>query len=74
LGVAINRLFECSEFSVQEGEDDVNLKGYIEPSVYRSYGSRYKECILMVNGLEKSTGETPVRQKYGGLTAQEDHP
>jgi hypothetical protein len=59
---------------IQEGEDDVNLKCYIEPSVYNLYGSRYKECILMVNGPEKSTGETPVRQKYGGLTAQRGHP
>ena len=30
------------------------LKGYIEPSVYSSYRSRYKECIRMLNGLEKS--------------------
>jgi four helix bundle protein len=30
------------------------LKGYIEPSVYNSYRGRYKECIRMLNGLEKS--------------------
>ena len=30
------------------------LKNYIEPSVYSSYRSRYKECIRMLNGLEKS--------------------
>ncbi|MFC1452203.1 hypothetical protein ACFLSJ_02520 [Verrucomicrobiota bacterium] len=30
------------------------LKGYIDPSVYSSYRSRYKECIRMLNGLEKS--------------------
>ncbi len=30
------------------------LKGYIEPSIYSSYRSRYKECIRMLNGLEKS--------------------
>ena len=30
------------------------IKGYIEPSVYSSYRSRYKECIRMLNGLEKS--------------------
>ena len=30
------------------------LKGYIELSVYSSYRSRYKECIRMLNGLEKS--------------------
>jgi four helix bundle protein len=30
------------------------LKGYIDQSAYRSYRSRYKECIRMLNGLEKS--------------------
>ena len=30
------------------------LKGYIDESVYASYRSRYKECIRMLNGLEKS--------------------
>ena len=30
------------------------LKGYIEPSIYSSYRSRYKEYIRMLNGLEKS--------------------
>ena len=30
------------------------LKGYIDQSVYGSYRSRYKECIRMPNGLEKS--------------------
>jgi four helix bundle protein len=30
------------------------LKGYIQPSVYNSYRSRYKECIRMLSGLEKS--------------------
>ncbi len=30
------------------------LKGYIDPSVYNSYRNRYKECIRMLNGLEKS--------------------
>jgi len=31
-----------------------HLKGYIEYSVYTSFRSRYKECIRMLNGLEKS--------------------
>ncbi len=31
-----------------------NFEGYIEPSVYNSYRNRYKECIRMLNGLEKS--------------------
>jgi four helix bundle protein len=30
------------------------LKGCIEPSVYSSYRGRCKECIRMLNGLEKS--------------------
>ena len=30
------------------------LKGYIEPSIYSTYRNRYKECIRMLNGLEKS--------------------
>jgi len=30
------------------------LKGYIDPSVYGSYRNRYKACIRMLNGLEKS--------------------
>ena len=30
------------------------LKGYIDESVYASYRSGYKECIRMLNGLEKS--------------------
>ena len=32
----------------------LKLKGYIDQSVYSSYRSRYKECIRMLNGLEKS--------------------
>jgi four helix bundle protein len=30
------------------------LKRYIDQSVTSSYRSRYKECIRMLNGLEKS--------------------
>jgi four helix bundle protein len=30
------------------------LKGYIGDDVYRAFRSRYKECIRMLNGLEKS--------------------
>jgi four helix bundle protein len=30
------------------------LKGYIEQSVCITYRNRYKECIRMLNGLEKS--------------------
>jgi four helix bundle protein len=31
-----------------------NLKGYITEIVYREFKGRYKECIRMLNGLEKS--------------------
>jgi len=37
------------------------LKGYIDQSVYSSYRSRYKECIRMLNGLEKSLEKQLVR-------------
>ena len=47
-------MFSVQGFSVQEGDNDAKLKGYIESSVYSSYRSRYKECIRMLNGLEKS--------------------
>ena len=30
------------------------LKAYITEKVFRSYKSRYKECIRMLNGMEKS--------------------
>ena len=30
------------------------LKGYMNDEVYRRYRGRYKECIRMLNGLEKS--------------------
>ena len=30
------------------------LKGYIKNDVYAKYRERYKQCIRMLNGLEKS--------------------
>jgi four helix bundle protein len=30
------------------------LKGYINEETYRSYRDRYKECVRMLNGLEKT--------------------
>ncbi len=30
------------------------LKGYVTKAVYTSYRNRYKECIRMLNGLEKT--------------------
>jgi four helix bundle protein len=50
------------------------LKGYIDPSVYNSYRDRYKECIRMLNGLEKSLEKhlsKPERRwnvKEGGIS------
>ena len=38
------------------------LKGYITDSVYREFRDRYKECIRMLNGLEK-TLERKVPEK-----------
>ena len=29
-------------------------KGYIIPEVYESFRAKYKECIRMLNGLEKT--------------------
>ena len=31
-----------------------NLKGYITESTYQDFKNRYKECIRMLNGLEKT--------------------
>jgi four helix bundle protein len=31
-----------------------NLKGYITESAYKDFKKRYKECIRMLNGLEKA--------------------
>jgi four helix bundle protein len=31
-----------------------NLKGYIKESTYQEFKNRYKECIRMLNGLEKT--------------------
>jgi hypothetical protein len=30
------------------------LKGYIKEKTYREFRGRYKECIRMLNGLEKT--------------------
>lgn len=29
-------------------------KGYITAEIYQSFGARYKECVRMLNGLEKT--------------------
>jgi hypothetical protein len=38
------------------------LKGYIKDEVFLSFQTRYKECIRMLNGLEK-TFERKVSEK-----------
>ena len=50
----------------------VKPKGYIDQSVYNSYRSRYKECIRMLNGLEKSL-EKHLPESGRRWTAQGDH-
>ena len=47
------------------------LKGYIDQSVYGSYRSRYKECIRMLNGLEKSLEKHLPESSGGGLMHSE---
>jgi four helix bundle protein len=37
-------------------------KGYITPEIYGSFRARYKECIRMLNGLEK-TLETKLPER-----------
>ena len=39
-------------------------KGYITPEIYGSFRARYKECIRMLNGLEK-TLETKLPDESG---------
>ena len=34
--------------------DVEDLEAYITIEIFRSYKTRYKECIRMLNGLEKS--------------------
>jgi hypothetical protein len=45
------------------------LKDNIEPSVCSSYQSRYKECIRMLSGLEKSLVKH-LPESYRRWTAQ----
>ena len=49
------------------------LKDYIEPSVYSLYRDRYKECIRMLNGLEKSL-EKLLPKSERRWNAQGDQP
>jgi four helix bundle protein len=40
------------------------LKGYISEQVYAEFKERYKECIRMLNGLEKTLGrKIPERER-----------
>ena len=42
------------------------LKTYIPEETYRSFRERYKECIRMLNGLEKNWKANCPRQKGDG--------
>ncbi len=55
------------------------LKGYISDAIYKTYRERYKQCIRMLNGLEKSIeqhlsekerrwGVAEVRDEYSAKT------
>jgi four helix bundle protein len=44
------------------------LKGYIVADTYRGYRARYKECIRMLNGLEKTLErQLPEKDRRGPL-------
>lgn len=40
------------------------LKGYLSEEIYQDFRKRYKECIRMLNGLEKTLeGKIPERER-----------
>ena len=44
------------------------LKGYIQNEVYVTYRERYKQCIRMLNGLEKSLERhLPEKERHWGV-------
>jgi len=49
-------------------------RGYIEPFVYSSYQSRYKECIRMLNDLEKSLEKHLSVRSMANGQHRGDHP
>ena len=62
-----NKLEGVNRSRVEAGETVhhlymAKLKGYISDSVYREFRDRYKECVRMLNGLEK-TLERKVPEK-----------
>ena len=45
------------------------LKGYIKGNVYAAYRERYKQCIRMLNGLEKSLERRlPEKERRWGVS------
>jgi four helix bundle protein len=47
------------------------LKGYITERIYREFRGRYKECILMLNGLEKTLErKIPERERRWQVTEE----
>ncbi|MGD9241022.1 MAG: four helix bundle protein [Desulfobacterales bacterium] len=47
------------------------LKGYISKEVYLEFRSRYKECIRMLNGLEKTLEQKIPKQEQRWQIAEE---
>jgi hypothetical protein len=47
------------------------LKGYISKEVYLEFRSRYKECIRMLNGLEKTSEQKIPKQEQRWQIAEE---
>ncbi len=47
------------------------LKGHITPEVYQAFRARYKECIRMLNGLEKTLERKIPAQERRWQVAEE---
>jgi hypothetical protein len=70
-----NSTTKCSEFRCSEfRKSNYTRQGYIDPSVYNSYRNRYKECIRMLNGLEKSLEKHLPKPKRRWTVNMKDHP
>ena len=60
-------MFSVQWFSVQEGEDDTKLKGSIELVCIQLISKPLQGMYPHDKRPVEITGETLVRQKYGGL-------
>ena len=51
------------------------LKGYIQNEVYAKYRERYKQCIRMLNGLEKSLERhLPAKERRWAIAEADSEP